>query len=447
MSRALSLVFAAHQPAAPPGDDWARDALVGAACTAYLPLLRTLARCAVEGWSPGVAVALSPELIAALEAPENVEAVAAGLRERVRGWEREAAVHQASSPYRELAERYATDLQLLERVFEAVDGRIGAGFESHRDDGRIELLDVPAGHSLAPLRTPAAPALAFDGPANGARGALPPGLALTAADARAFAKRGLRYAVVDGRALGATPRPGPAVLDDGFVLLPADGAARARLFGFLADPAIEGLRRAVSPRAALGSDVRLAITEGALHARGPHRLPYRHERAAAVASEWAGDFVAALTADPGNDLCLLAFDLEELGARWFDAFTLVEALAARCAAPGGATLVSPGAWLGVSREGHAGQPVLRTEAADGFLGDWLGAETVWALARCHELATAWRAVRGALSEDADSAIASALRAASDASWLRRLRSGDGAEHAAERIRAHLDEGWSRLRGL
>lgn len=446
MSRALSLVFGAHQPSAPRGDLHAREALVGAACTAYLPLLRTLARCAVEGWSAGIAVALSPELVGALEDAENIEAIGEGLRARGRAWEREAATHPATSAYRDVAERYASDLQLLERVFEAIDGRIAAGFESHRDDGRIELLDVPIGQPLAPLRTPAAPALAF-GPNTGARGGLPPGLALSAADARSFAERGLRYAIVDGRALGADPRPSPAVLADGFVLLPSDSAARAGFARFLGDPTIEGLRRLVSPGAALATTTRQAVTEGALHARGGHRLPYRPERAGAVAAEWAGDFVAALTADPRDDLCLIALDLEELGARWFDAFTVIEAIAARCAAPGGAPLVSPGAWLGVPRDGHEGQPVLRTDAADGFLGDWVGAESVWALARCHELATAWRAARPTLPRADDEAVARALRSAGDATWLRRLRTGDGAQYAAERIRAHLDEGWSRLRRL
>jgi len=156
MSRgAFCLVLHGHLPWVlhhgrwPHGEDWIYEA----ASETWLPLLRVLDQCEVEGIRPAWSVGLTPVLLEQLAARE----FAIGFRRYLRDCQGQAErdqgdFHTWGHPHISwLAGRYLEHYEDQRTRFDAIGGDLLGAFRAHAEAGRIELLTSNATHAYHPL--------------------------------------------------------------------------------------------------------------------------------------------------------------------------------------------------------------------------------------------------------------------------------------------------------
>ncbi|GAB4445063.1 MAG: DUF1957 domain-containing protein [Chloroflexi bacterium OHK40] len=245
------------------------------------------------------------------------------------------------------------------------------------------------------------------------------------------AEVGLRYVVADPNSLpaGEAPRPLWVVPRQLAVVFPDEPMARhvwSQALGYPGDPLY---RDPDDPRGL----------------RAQSGEPYDPYHALRRAQEHANHFATALVAEaerrPADDLLLILLDAGQIGPRWVEGTTWLQAVLTHCATHSALRLTTPGAYLRAHRPRE--QTTLREGSwAPGLHGGWQGgeAEEYWAAIHAAEdelvrLATAFPSAE-AEQERVLNQAARELLLAQTSDWAALLSAG--ASQQGARWRTYLD---------
>jgi 1,4-alpha-glucan branching enzyme len=480
----VGLVLHAHLPPTPPKlptdspeSQWFADGAIDT----YLPLLRVLERLDEDAVPGRITVSLSAPLLGMFADGLHRKRLAKELARRVTGW-RELAERWSERPtYRRLAGDFAERLETLATYYDdALDRDIPGAFGRLWESGRIEL--------ITGLGTAASLALLPDDAGRRAHGAAgidlfrerfgapPPGLWMVdcghhPALEPLMAERGVRYALVDERAL----RTAVDEVDSCYTPMGSHlgvayfGTNGRRSWRVVSPVAGAGGRLEATPAPVGGRAAPWESLEGfpslagswsgdpvrAVHWRSNgRRIPLDSEAAQGHAQAAAARFVRALTDQLSGvsrrlveaPYVLCVFRAESFGCPGPQGLWFLEAVlreAARLSLP----ITSPSDYLDENREIRVGRPASSTSSPDGFLAPWLDGGTVWLLRYLHraerrlEEACRTRSGDGEPSSTVQRLLHQAgreLLLAECGDWAQMLRSGRHVDFALERVTAHLE---------
>lgn len=259
-----------------------------------------------------------------------------------------------------------------------------------------------------------------------------PGCGWRAGLERIAAEVGLRYVVADASALPAVTRPRPVWLQP------------RQLAALFPDEAIA--RHVWSPELGYPGDPLYRDASDPMGYRAQSGEPYDPYHALRRAQEHANHFATALVAEaarrPADDLLVVLLDAGQIGPRWVEGSTWLQAVLTHCATHSALRLTTPGAHLQQVKPREQAALVESSWAPGGHLG-WggAGADEYWrevhrAEERMVELATAFPSAE-AEQERVLTQAARELMLAQTSDWPALLSAGLADDERAPRWRTYL----------
>lgn len=472
----LLLVLHAHLPFVkePEHEDFLEEHWIFEALTeCYLPLLDLFWRLEEDGVPYGIALSLSPTLIAMLDDPM--------LRSRYEHYlaRRQALLARVREHYKQQHEYdgalglYERRLESIRRRFISLKGDVVGAFAEIAKEGSLELLTCALAHPVLPLLDEASQRAQIDASLRFFTerfGAPPAGFWLPECAYTPGLEKlltGIKYTFVDSHALTrAAPRAvyGPfaaAVTPDKMVLFARDMDTSKQIWsreeGYPGDPEYRDFYRDV------GFDLPLEVIGDFLppSSNGPLRSPtgiklhritgraqeskqaYQPARAMLRAEQHAAHFVQSrfqLAADLRNrlqraPLFVAPFDAELFGHWWFEGPTFLEHLLRLLAKEGRLRALTPSKALQSQTPLQLLRPPASSWGEGGLFQVWTDPENITHLSRCQQLS---QRVQRAPAGAARAQAAKELALAQSSDWPFMIHGKTNVFYARQRQREHLE---------
>ncbi|MBL9175992.1 MAG: DUF1957 domain-containing protein [Verrucomicrobiales bacterium] len=450
----------------------------------YLPILGILDGWERDGIPGGLALSLSPTLLAML----RDELLSQRLRQHLSRLMDLAAREEIRAFFlperRAIAAWYRERLEALSGQLEHLKDGIPAAFAHHARAGRVELLTCPATHPTLPLlreepgslRTQLRTALDFHRETFGEAPAglwLPECAWVPALDSH-LAEHGIRWSVLETHGLlQATPKPRSAVFapvrsDSGMVYFGRDPQSARQVWsrhgGYPGDPRYREFHRDVAHdadwdyvQAYLHGATERGFTGLKFHRiTGPEPAKQLYDRTAALAAvhQHAAHFVAerarvAHTAAKRMDtppVIVAPYDAELFGHWWFEGPEFLDAVVRRLAEDrDGIQLCAPTRLLGELPELERVEPAASTWGEGGHFGVWLDPSNAWMEAPVRRAGRRLSALASRLAAGKPSAITERrmrqatreLLLAQASDWPFLVKMGTAGTYPATRFREHV----------